>query len=533
VTFSSHPCLASALAGLGAWVVLSGLVAVVPQLDEYDRELTAKLTGVPGAYDIHGDGSYTKPRYRLNLVRPTAPPAPADILLCDDDPEEIFQSSPPSPSDQAVIFSNLLKRDIHHLALVTPLGWDAPDPSSQLAMRLQMDRLDSLVVGLPLSYGAAAEPVASAFQRLSIPVSQVLGETTALPVVNRIGIQNAETGGGKSQAAFTELLNEKPEPGFAPLLARWSDRIVFSLPLASEIARRGVDLKKIRIELGKSILLGPGDLWIQIDGRGRIALPKSAAPPVALTVPAASLIGGEIPEVFAKNTAPVWMQDSRLNVPQEERLRQQSIALADLAIRNSAISGEPVSFPRPDSLLELAGVVALALLSGAIFGRTWKLLALPLTAGAVVLVHLGLAWLVKEKGLLPLPLATLAIPAASGVTRLFLKTKPREQKEPIAAPALVQEVEPAPTPPENPIPIDILPVEEPSSIPEPAEEASLPEPPAPPAEPEVVPVEPLKPAKKPEPVKKPEPPKKAAKKAAQKTPQKQGKKPPPRKKPGK
>lgn len=473
MSFSAPPRPTCIAVSLGAGLLLLGTTPHAGPLERFDHALAARLTATDPASELHGKGTFGEPRERVRLAPPDGEPAPPDVVVVDDDPEGIFEARPPSPSDQAVVLANLLKRGTRHLAVAFPFGWEEPDPVSLTALRLQLDRFDSATLGFPLAYGTGSDPVATPFLRLSVPEKSVTGGAARLPVVNRIAIPAPETGGEKTSAGFTRLLNEEENAGAVPLLARWNDRIVFALPLAAEIARRGLDPADIRIEPGKAITLGEGGPWIAIDASGRMKTgPSSAAP--ADELPATALIGGEVPEGFASGEATVFLRDRRVLVPAVEVAWADSLPAVRREILRSPVPSAPEIFVRPDALVELGALAGLAALAGGLTGGIRRPLALFAGLALAAGVWFGLQSLARGPSLLPLPLAFLAVPAVAGVTRLFLPPAGVRARTPAAAPA--SEV-PAPKPP-APMPAPVEAVPAPAPVPESAPAVEEKKPPA-------------------------------------------------------
>ncbi len=447
MSLSAQPRLTCTVAALGAGLLLLGLTPQIAPLERLDHTLSARLTATEPAAELHGSGTFEHPRYRVKLEPPPAEEenAPLQMLIVDDDPDGIFEAKPPSPADQAVILANLLKRGARHLAVTFPFGWEDADPISLTALRVQLDRFDSATLGFPLAYGSGSDPVASPFLRMSLPEEKAQGSVARLPVVNRIATPAAETGGDKALAGFTRLLNEEETAGSTPLLARWNQRIVFALPLAAEIARRGIDPASLRIEPGKTIVLGENGPWIPIDETGRLKPAATGAPTVE--VPASALIGGEVPEDFATGGESVFLRDRRTLVPEIEIRWADQLPAILQEIRLSPLPSAPQIFSRPDALLELAAMAALASLCGLLAGSCRRFLAPIVVIALAVAVWFALQTLVRDNALLPLPFAFLAAPLGAGLTRLFL---PGKKTAVPASPATAVETPPPVTEPPAP-----------------------------------------------------------------------------------
>ncbi|HSP42621.1 MAG TPA: hypothetical protein VLO11_07115 [Luteolibacter sp.] len=231
-------------------------------------------------------------------AKPRVDPDHTPLLVSlDDDPEGVFQTSPPSPIDLAVIFSNLHRLGSKHAASAAVLAWDAPDPIGLLALERVLGKFESITMAAPLGRGAVAGTMPPAFRNASIPVSAVRGDAAMLPRVNRMILPDAVLGGDKAWAGFQFLENDIP-PRFMPLLARWEDRVVFAFPLLCAIRQQGVALEEIEIHPGEFIRLGADGPVLPVDAHGRLAVPVASGHGMA-AIPAATLI--EAPDDLLSN----------------------------------------------------------------------------------------------------------------------------------------------------------------------------------------------------------------------------------------
>ncbi len=210
------------------------------------------------------------------------------LVSLDDDPEGVFQTSPPSPIDLAVIFSNLRRLGALQAASAAVLAWDAPDPIGLLALERTLGEFESVTMAAPLGRGAVAGTMPPAFRRASVGISAVRGNTAGLPRVNRLILPDAVLGGDRAWAGFQLLENDIP-PGALPLLARWDDRVVFAFPLLCAIRQNGVALEEIDIRPGEFMRLGENGPVLPMDERGCLAVPVATGRGVE-AVRAAALI---------------------------------------------------------------------------------------------------------------------------------------------------------------------------------------------------------------------------------------------------
>jgi hypothetical protein len=411
------------LGALGVGLLLLACVPVVPPMERLDRWLFSKLAG--GGRTVEGRGTFSEPRKLEELMLPREPESPV-LLALQEDPEQWFEEMPPPPADLAVVFSRLHTAGVKHLGVGYPLQWEAGDTLAVETMRAMMDRFDALALGLPLKDGTAGEPVAAPFLRASVAYEDVIGGGEDLPVVNAIRGTAPELGGEKTLAGFTRLDSEKKEERRVYLLARWGDRVVFSLPVVMEMARRGLGFDEIRIEPGRELRLGAEGPRIAIDFRGRALLPDDAGE--LEQIPLNAVIARTLPDGFGENSrSGVYLGDGRELGPKEDLAWSSGLAAEARVISSAPVRKALVPLPRPNGLLEILLVGAVAAVSA--WGLRMRMIelrlcgALALTAGAWVLL---LGW-IRGLGFAPPPLAILGLPWVAWAGVEFAKWSQRVQ----------------------------------------------------------------------------------------------------------
>jgi hypothetical protein len=242
-------------------------------------------------------------------AKPRVDPAHLPLLVSlDDDPEGVFQTSPPSPIDLAVIFDNLHRLGANDAACAAVLAWDAPDPIGLLALERALGEFESVTMAAPLGRGAVAGTMPQAFRKASVPVATVHGNTDKLPRMNRMILPDAVLGGDNAWAGFQFLENDIP-PRELPLLAQWEDRVVFAFPLLCAIRQQGVPLEEIEIRPGEYIRLGVDGPVLPVDAHGRLAVPVASRKTAA--IPAATLIDAPDDLFSNRETAFPILRDDR------------------------------------------------------------------------------------------------------------------------------------------------------------------------------------------------------------------------------
>ncbi|WAC21156.1 hypothetical protein OVA24_07140 [Luteolibacter sp. SL250] len=267
----AKPCLrflsvliASAAA---AWYALEFLPS--GPVDRFLVKVMASTTANP-PFIIAGAGTQDSP-WSLRVLAPYQKADPKHgpaVVSLGDDKEGIFQSSPPSPVDLAVVLRNMRRLGAERPAISALLAWEEPEVIAISALDSALESFPAVTTASPLSRGATGTPISPTFRRASIAPSQVRGDITKVPTVNRLPLPGVILGGDNAYSGFTLL---EHDPGGSPMLARWDDRFVLSFPLVSVLVERGLPFDGVEIELGNFIKLGAKGPYIPIDATGRIS----------------------------------------------------------------------------------------------------------------------------------------------------------------------------------------------------------------------------------------------------------------------
>ena len=373
------PCAAAALL---VWAVVPGTI-----IDRGLFSLTAHTFAEPPFF-ITGKGSYES-ALTLRILKRQATPSddPMPEIAITDDPDRVFQTSPPSPVDFAIILKNLRRLGRESVAIGMPLTWPEPDVISLMALDQQLDALPSVITAAPLSRGPLHSPLPPAFRRASIAVSEIHGNGHDLPLVNRVSIPDVVLGNTTSLAGFTALESE-PDGAMPYLLARWDDRVVFSFQLLAALADRNVSPAKIEIRLGEYISLGTDGSFIPIDDFGRLAF----APPSSnssASIPAESLIDAPGDFLKERRVGTVLIRNSMSEADVSSlRFSETLVTTVSLLADPSGTSISRVfnRIPWLAELLLLASLISLLYGLGN-FPKTSDRRALAVLAGVFVILH--------------------------------------------------------------------------------------------------------------------------------------------------
>lgn len=347
--------LVSAAAAIAGWIYIPGKT-----LDRLAFTTVARGFANPPFF-ITGNGSHACP-WKLRTFaaqgRPDTRQAPVLVSL-GDDVDGFFQSSPPSPIDMAVILTNFQRLGARKAATAGVLAWDAPDPIGLAALDKALSRFDSLVMAAPLSRGAVPEPMPPSFRMASVPLESIHGDPSWLPSVNRIPLSSVILGRENTLTGF-QVLDSEPRTLFAPLLAKWEDRVVFAFPLLTVLQRLDLTPDKVEIRLGEYLKLGPHGPTVPLDRCGRLAMALRPVSPYA-EIPAELLIDGGDELFPAQAPEPVILRDDRSAAEPATRSFSKNLPAMIAAIASDTGLAPARDYCRLQAKWELLALIFVAL----------------------------------------------------------------------------------------------------------------------------------------------------------------------------
>lgn len=369
-------------AALLTWAVLPGT-----SIDRGLFTLTVRAFGDPPFF-ITGNGSRESAHTLRTLKRhATQTTDTLPEVTITDDPSRVFQTSPPSPVDFAIILKNLRRLGRESIAIGMPLAWPEPDVISLMALDQQLDALTTLVTAAPLSRGPIPSPIPPAFRRASVAVKEIHGNARNLAIVNRVSIPDILLGNTTSQAGFTALDSE-PVGGPPHLLARWDDRVVLSFTLLAALADQEISPAKIDIHMGKFISLGETGPFIPIDEFGRLAFspPRSET---SASIPAESLIDAPDDFLTGMRTGTILIRNDMSAVDENSLLFSEYVVTTASLIADSRDSSTSRVFLRMPPLAEILLITSLISLLHSLgnFPKTNHRYALLALTGIFLILH--------------------------------------------------------------------------------------------------------------------------------------------------
>ena len=306
-----------------------------------------------------GDGSWEL-RTLLSDGLADAGKAPVMVSI-GDDVGGVFQSSPPSPVDLAVVLQNLQRLGAKQAAIAAVMAWEKPDVGALKGLDMVLNHFQLVVQAAPLSRGTFRQAMPPAFRRASLPPEAIHGDLSRLPIINRVPVADVIFGQGQGTlAGFSSLDDGDDVANSLPLLARWEDEnaVVLAFPLLTVLARCNLPVGGIQVKLGEFLRLGPAGPVVPIDRAGRMALPLKPLASRA-DIAAEDLIVGT-PEIFPSGPGMIVLRDDQSRATHSTRKFSATLASAIAMIRSDAGLGPARAYRR------LSGAWELVLLMGAV-----------------------------------------------------------------------------------------------------------------------------------------------------------------------
>ncbi|MGE9267585.1 MAG: hypothetical protein ACQKBY_05775 [Verrucomicrobiales bacterium] len=273
----------TALLPAGVCFLLAALSLHWPPL----RALEEKILAILSRADFVESAPDLPARARTFQIK-SLPESPAPLTYqTGDDPERLFQKSPPSPPDWLVILKRAHEQGFSQITIAELLSWENADALELGALEHGLAQFPRAVLGIDLRREATEAPLPPWLERSRIPLSSLAGSAELFPVVNRVPFPPSATGPGVTYYGFRQIETSPPEIDGSlihfPLLARWGDALLPSLELAHLMAQHELSPGELRIVPGQHLRLGEKGPLIALDefGRTSAALASSTQHPPA------------------------------------------------------------------------------------------------------------------------------------------------------------------------------------------------------------------------------------------------------------
>ncbi len=287
-----------------------------------------------------------------------------DIVAVTDDPDRIFENTPPSALDYATIFAKLHEQGATTLVAGTTMGWD-DEPALQLtALNQQIKKFDRVLAGVPLRRSPNGTPIPDIFLSSEISTKQLRGDSKLLPQVNALALPNQLEASKHLLLGFSQLESEELSDDHIQLIAMWDGHIIPSFELVLIMVAYDKSPEDLHIHLGQTLTLGADAPIINIDqwGRTPLALNHPLAQPTtsadALFIEAVSL------------THPPLLIANGKKSQLANQISQQRLADTLATIQLFPVAKQPIEYTRLPSWAEAVIIIDLALLLSWLSGRS-------------------------------------------------------------------------------------------------------------------------------------------------------------------
>ncbi|KAB2642975.1 MAG: hypothetical protein DVB26_00940 [Verrucomicrobia bacterium] len=396
---------------------------------------------------LTGEGSRNAPWELRTLsmqMRPEARKAPV-VVSIGDDVGGVFQSSPPSPVDLAVVLQNLQRLGAKQAAIAAVMAWDKPDAGALKGLDIALNHFQLLVQAAPLSRGSLHQAMPPAFRRAALAPAAIHGNLSQLPIVNRVAVADVIFGQGEgTMAGFSSLDDADDGSNTLPLLARWEDEnvVVPAFPLLAVLTSYHLPVSSIRVRLGESLRLGPSGPVVPIDRAGRMAMPLK--PLASRANIAAEDVIVATPDIFPPAPGLIVLRDDLSRAPHATRQFSANLASVIASISSDAGLGPTHTYRRLPPAAELALLLVTLWLLALV--TAWPKFQRHLTCASLVAVCLAAQWLGVGMAHVWLPGIPLLAATCTGTLIMFLFSRTSAVHSPaaLAGPAAPRWVVPTP-----------------------------------------------------------------------------------------
>jgi hypothetical protein len=294
---------------------------------------------------------------------------------------------------------------VDHATVSTLLSWEDSEELELRALDHEIASFPTSTLGITLRLASTPQPFPDYLTASVLPPGNIETESLLVPEVNAVTSAPSATG---KLYGFRLLENSQPQIASdtisLPILARWGDRILPSLELASLIVNTGHTLADVSLSKNRQLRIGTTGPVLPLGEDGTIEIPRRAEP--GETTPMEALIDPE------KKPSPAKVVFISQNDP--VHLRQLDFSLSHLGSR---LPRAPTTFQRLPHWIEISSLILLALLLQA--KKSFALLFIPL---APILATAEQKWWVLTPA--------IGIVATFLLLRLILKKESQEEPDP-------------------------------------------------------------------------------------------------------
>jgi hypothetical protein len=194
--------------------------------------------------------------------------------VIDDKTKDILGDPKLTPTQWAYFLTQIREEKEGLLVIATPLSWPQADEISLLTLDHEISQIPNLALGLTATLGTAHADLPPYLTNSTIGKASTT--TLKLPQINDIPIPPSVTAPLFGIALDDQFFNEEwQEQLKIPMLVRWDDQILPSLPLASLLAAHQLPPSGLIIDPRGYLRFGRSGTILKIDEEGKATFPQA------------------------------------------------------------------------------------------------------------------------------------------------------------------------------------------------------------------------------------------------------------------
>ncbi len=224
--------------------------------------------GTPGDLKITIFDFSSDPEAQLNI----------ESYLLDDEALDIMGTEGGNPIEWAQFLAQTRLKDDRLTVITSSLSWDDATELAILALQEQVDNTPALVIGLRGEFINSEAEFPSYLQGSVVPLA--IPDDFDLPEIDHIQRQPSIKSNSFGISELRGLkIEDAGEQKLIPMLVRWDDQILPTLPLASLLKSHRLPPPELILEDGGYLRFGEAGIILKLDQKGRVALPMAESAP--------------------------------------------------------------------------------------------------------------------------------------------------------------------------------------------------------------------------------------------------------------
>ncbi len=199
-----------------------------------------------------------------------------------------FAHHPPSPMDYAVLLYQLHLHGAKHIYISAPFSWSPePDNIVKSAFTYEFSRFHSHLLALPMSESIRQEELPPSLKQWCIPAENVKADFSLFPRADKLVSSASELSFPELNITASIVENNPlfhPKHTFRtlPLLVRWGDKLLPTLPLIAALNALELSPQAVHLTADNKLILGDKRV-IPLDTLARAETPANTAPTILAT----------------------------------------------------------------------------------------------------------------------------------------------------------------------------------------------------------------------------------------------------------